>query len=189
MRIKLAVAVACAVFAGAACSSNVAKPPTIDTVPLTVANTVSGSVDDTASVPTLVTVAPNTAPVETLAIPTSVAPAPLEPDVAEANTIKGTLYLDINSDGVHDANEPGIPNIVVSAEHETSVTNSAGRYSLRNQAGPVTTLRFSSAWFRTQCDSLNCPAGPGKDNNIPVVNQLLVAHDLDASAGLIVNAG
>lgn len=109
-------------------------------------------------------------------------------DPALPNTVSGTLYFDANADGVKDVGEAGVPGVIVSMGARSLTTDANGSYLFDAVSG-VKSLRINTAWFRTQCDSLNCPPGPGPDNNVAVENQLLYARDVPTDAGARINVG
>lgn len=49
---------------------------------------------------------------------------------APSGTVSGTVFLDLNSNGIRDSGEPGIPNVAVSNGREVVLTDVLGRYSL-----------------------------------------------------------
>ena len=127
-----------------------------------------------------------------------IAPAPT---FAAEGVISGTAYRDLDDDGVHDADEPGLPGIVMRAGNRSAITDSNGVYTFSNVTQTIT-IRADAGWFRTQCSSAysgpsagakytaTCPdpgEGTGVDQDFRVNNQLLTAAASpgdDASLGL-----
>ena len=81
------------------------------------------------------------------------------PDAGAAGVVTGTVYRDANNNGVRDNGEPGVGGIVVSGGGTSTLTNSDGAWSM-TFTGTVS-LRIATGWYRSQCDELDCPAGPG----------------------------
>lgn len=114
--------------------------------------------------------------------------------LASANTppaevpgiIHGTIFRDLNNNGELDDGEPGIPDIVVSAATST-VSDLNGEWSM-----PVPTrsvkVRVSTGWYRSQCNGLDCPVGPGADNDFAVVNQFITTT-ADGAVGARLDVG
>ena len=121
------------------------------------------------------------------ASPSSTAPAQLTDEVLP-NTVSGTLYFDANADGVKDVGEVGVPGVIVSMGSRSITSDIHGSFLFDAVSG-VKSLRVNTAWLRTQCDSLNCPVGPGPDNDVAVENQLLYARDMATDAGVRINVG
>jgi hypothetical protein len=111
-------------------------------------------------------------------------------------TISGYVFRDLNADGVRDPGEPGVPGIKVrhGALMISSVTGPDGAYSLANLPTSGNVL-VETGWFRTQCPAtgnpgvLNCPAGPGPDNDFQAVNQFLQYPLASAKSAVNVNVG
>jgi hypothetical protein len=54
----------------------------------------------------------------------------LAPGAARAETARGTVFEDLDADGVRDPGEPGIPHVRVSDGRQVILTDDAGRYTL-----------------------------------------------------------
>jgi hypothetical protein len=102
------------------------------------------------------------------------------PAWAATVTICGYVYRDGNNNGVRESGEPGVPGIRVrhGSGRVATVTATDGSYTLSglSQTG---NLVVETGWLRSQCPaptapaSLDCPAGPGRDNDFAAVNQFL----------------
>jgi hypothetical protein len=112
-----------------------------------------------------------------LLVATGLALAP-GPASAAGLSIGGHVFHDMDADGHRDAGEPGLPGIRV--QHSdgelglTVVTDADGRYRLDDLPN-TGRLLLQTGWFKSQCyaaENLNCPAGPGDDNDFPTRNQL-----------------
>lgn len=103
---------------------------------------------------------------------------------AVPNQLDGTVYWDQNGNGVHDDGEPGLEGVVVRFGFNVAATttDANGNYTLSGVSG-ISTLEVHSGWFRTQCNDVNCTAGPGADNDFNVDNQLIRLTGTDADAG------
>lgn len=83
-------------------------------------------------------------------------------------SIMGTVYNDQNNNGVQDAGEAGIPNLLVTSGSYTATTNSSGDYSLAVPPGTYNVQVTGSA-FTTSPGSINVTVGavgqtyPGND--------------------------
>jgi hypothetical protein len=55
---------------------------------------------------------------------------PTQVNGAESRNISGFVFIDHNENGLKDAGEPGLPNVVVSNQREVVLTDKEGRYSL-----------------------------------------------------------
>ncbi len=89
-------------------------------------------------------------------------------------TASGVVYRDANNNGVRDATEVGVAGIVVSSPTTSTVTNGSGAWSL--QITGKQQLQVYTGWYRTQCNGLDCPVGPGADQDFKVEYQKLVAN-------------
>jgi hypothetical protein len=95
-------------------------------------------------------------------------------------TVSGYVFRDLDNDGIRDANEPGVPGIRVrhGGVSISATTGSDGHYSLTGLPASGNIL-VETGWLRSQCPAsgnpgnLNCPAGPGPDNDYATVNQFL----------------
>jgi outer membrane protein assembly factor BamB len=47
-----------------------------------------------------------------------------------AGTVHGTVFIDLNGDGIREADEPGAANIVVAVDHDFGKTNSKGEFTI-----------------------------------------------------------
>jgi hypothetical protein len=84
-------------------------------------------------------------------------------------TASGTIYRDVNDNGVRDRGEPGVPGIVVQTGSTATITNDRGAWTL-----PITErqrIDVLTGWYRSQCDTLTCPVGPGRDQDFGVTYQ------------------
>lgn len=106
---------------------------------------------------------------------------------AAAGVLSGTVFHDVNNNGVHDVGELGIPGVVVNAFGPAVVTNADGRWTM-NVAAREHKVRVSTGWYRSQCDGLNCPAGPGVDNDFEVINQFITGT-ADGALGATLDVG
>jgi hypothetical protein len=119
----------------------------------------------------------------------SVVPIGLPVASAASDTITGTVYRDIDDDGVHDPQEPGLAGVVLRSGTRAAITDASGNYLLTGISGTVN-IRADAGWFRSQCRSAysgpssgstytsTCPdpgAGAGTDQDFRVDNQLLSA--------------
>ncbi len=89
-------------------------------------------------------------------------------------TASGVVYRDANNNGVRDATEVGVAGIVVSSPTTSTVTNGSGAWSL--QITGKQQVQVYTGWYRTQCNALDCPVGPGADQDFKVEYQKLVAN-------------
>lgn len=99
------------------------------------------------------------------------------PAAADTLTIGGYVYHDVDGDGHRDSGEPGVAGLRVHHISGVPTTTTApdGHYSLTDLPEDGRMI-VQTGWFRSQCYdavNLNCPAGPGDDNDIPVRNQFL----------------
>jgi hypothetical protein len=122
-----------------------------------------------------------TAPVSISSLPTVLLPP-------EPGTVSGSLYFDMDADGVRDQGEPGLGGVQVSMGTRAVATDINGGFLINRLSG-MKSLRVNTAWFRTQCDALDCPVGPGEDNDVGVENQLLYARDINTDIGARINVG
>jgi hypothetical protein len=131
----------------------------------------------------------------------STVPAGVTAASAASDTVTGTVYRDLNDDGIHNPEEPGLPGVVLRSGARTAITDAGGNYVLSGISGTVN-IRADAGWFRSQCRSAysgpssgptytaTCPdpgAGAGADQDFRVDNQLLSASagpGEDASLGL-----
>ena len=97
---------------------------------------------------------------------------------AETVSLSGTVYRDLDDDGVRDSGEPGLAGLRVhrtvgDGSHST-VTDADGRWALRDlPAGGAGAVAVETGWLRSQCAERSCPAGPGPDNDVPTRNHFL----------------
>jgi uncharacterized repeat protein (TIGR01451 family) len=97
------------------------------------------------------------------------------PVQALPNQLDGTVYWDQNGNGVQDVGEPGLGGLIVrfgGNSAPSTTTDANGDYILTGVSGTAT-LEVFTGWFRSQCNSLNCAAGPGTDNDFTVNNQFI----------------
>lgn len=106
---------------------------------------------------------------------------------ATAGVLSGTVFHDVNNNGLRDVGEVGIPGVVVNAFGPAVVTDIDGHWTM-NVAGKDLKVRVSTGWYRSQCDGLNCSAGPGADNDFEVINQFITAT-VDGTLGATVDVG
>lgn len=117
------------------------------------------------------------------------------------DTVSGYLYRDLDNDGIRDANEPPVPDVVIRSGQRATITDAAGYYAFTGLTEQVN-VRVDTGWFRSQCTSSysgpssgarhtgTCPdpgSGAGPDQDFRVVNQLISATGTpgtDASLGL-----
>lgn len=86
----------------------------------------------------------------------------------------GTIYRDLNQNGVHDRGEPGVAGIVVATASDSAVTDADGAWLLDVRPGErITAL---TGWYRTQCQDVDCPRGPGADQDFSVKYQSIVSR-------------
>jgi len=107
-------------------------------------------------------------------------------DAGAAGIVSGTVYRDANNNGVRDNGEPGVGGIVVSAGEASTLTADDGTWSI-TATGSVN-LRVTTGWYRSQCDQLSCPVGPGPDQDFGVNNQMVVTT-VNADSNPVVDAG
>lgn len=115
---------------------------------------------------------------------TLAATAMIAPPAQAANvTISGYVYRDLNNNGVQDVAEPGVAGIRAHSGSGAPTTTTAadGSYTLLIATGSK--IRIETGWFRSQCNDMTCPAGPGADNDFEVANQFVqyVVPALDTS--------
>jgi hypothetical protein len=90
-------------------------------------------------------------------------------------SVSGFVFRDLDNDGIRDAGEPGVPGIRVHRSTGNStpntVTGADGSYTLTGLS-PASSgvIMIRTGWFRSQCATLTCAAGPGPDNDFAVVN-------------------
>lgn len=89
-------------------------------------------------------------------------------------TASGTVYHDLDRDGVRDRGEPGLADIVVVGADGLAVTDDAGRWRLA--VAPNERVRVLTGWHRSQCDDVDCGSGPGPDQDFAVKYQTVVAR-------------
>lgn len=107
------------------------------------------------------------------------------PAHAAPNQLDGTVYWDQNGNGIHDAGEPGLEGLIVrfgGNSAPSTVTDVNGNYALTPVSGTAT-LEVFTGWFRSQCDSLSCAAGPGADNDFTVNNQFIQRASTSGTTG------
>lgn len=100
---------------------------------------------------------------------------PARAAIAAPITVGGFVYHDRNNNGVRDIGEPGVAGVRVhhgSSGRPTAATDANGAYSLTGvpQSG---NLLVETGWFRSQCNAMDCAAGPGADNDFTVANQFI----------------
>ncbi|MGE3588499.1 MAG: hypothetical protein AB7L17_12310, partial [Ilumatobacteraceae bacterium] len=100
---------------------------------------------------------------------------------AATGLISGTVYRDLDNDGVRDPREPGVAGVVVASGDVRDVTDSNGSWSF-TQSGTVK-LAVTTGWYRSQCDAVDCPAGAGRDQDFAVVDQMIVSPSVYAPGG------
>ncbi len=108
---------------------------------------------------------------------------------AATGSVSGTVYWDVDDDGVRDAGEAGLPGIVVRTATAATITDAAGRYAFSG-VGSTVTVRVDTGWLRSQClagysgpsggawATAACPDpgwGAGPDQQFVVNNQFLTA--------------
>ncbi len=106
---------------------------------------------------------------------------------ATPGVVAGTVYYDVNNDGVRGLDEQGVAGVVVNAYGPGVVTDINGNWTM-SVPSRVLKVRVSTGWYRSQCDSLDCPSGPGTDNNFEVANQFITAT-VDGAVGAKLNVG
>jgi hypothetical protein len=99
-------------------------------------------------------------------------------DAAGQLSVSGRVYWDRDDDGVRDAGEPGVGGVVVhwagGNGTPTTATGPDGTYTLGGlTSGRSGKLTLETGWFRSQCSTLKCAAGPGPDNDYAVANQFV----------------
>ena len=109
------------------------------------------------------------------------------PVSAGSGLISGTVYRDLDNDGIRDFSEPGVPGVVISTGATTSRSDASGAWSI-HAWGPVD-VRVSTGWYRSQCGGTECSPGPGSDQHFSVTEQAIEARNVDASAGVTLNLG
>ncbi|HEX5016437.1 MAG TPA: hypothetical protein VFX15_02490 [Actinomycetes bacterium] len=115
--------------------------------------------------------------------------------------VSGFAYRDLDDDGIHDGNEPGLPGIVMRSGTRSTITDATGYYEFSGVTSAIH-IRADAGWFRSQCRSAfsgpsngssytdACPdpgSGAGVDQDFRVDNQLLSATaepGTDTSLGL-----
>jgi SdrD B-like domain len=119
------------------------------------------------------------------------------PAQAASVTVSGWVYRDLDNDGIRDAAEPGVAGIRVHRNSgngtPTATTDANGHWSLTGiTPGASGVLQVETGWFRSQCSGLNCPVGPGPDNDFLTKNQFiqfplsaLTGSRADLSVGLL----
>jgi hypothetical protein len=121
--------------------------------------------------------------------------------ITPPDVVSGYLYRDLDNDGVRDAGEPPVPNVVIRSGRMSTITDGTGYYEFAGLTSQVN-LRVDTGWFRSQCTSSysgpssgaknvdTCPdpgSGAGADQDFRVVNQLITATatpGTEASLGL-----
>jgi hypothetical protein len=113
----------------------------------------------------------------------------LSPSAGAELAVSGYLYRDLDNDGVHDTDEPGVAGVVVRSGKRSALTDSTGFYVFVDVTSTIS-LRADTGWFRTQCTAAYsgpsagskytgvCPdpgEGAGPDQQFRVSNQLLTA--------------
>jgi hypothetical protein len=114
------------------------------------------------------------------------------PSYALPNQVDGTVYFDQNNNGIQDVGEPGLAGLLVrygtNSSAPQAITDTNGNYVLSGVSGTATVEVFTG-WFRSQCNSLNCAAGPGTDNDFAVDNQFITATGVSGTAGATLDVG
>ncbi len=72
------------------------------------------------------------------------------------------------------ASEVGVSGVVVSSPTKSTVTNGSGAWSL--QITGKQQVQVYTGWYRTQCNTLDCGAGPGADQDFKVEYQKIVVN-------------
>jgi hypothetical protein len=122
--------------------------------------------------------------------------AALAVPAAEAATYTGTLWHDVDNDGLRDAGEPLLPNVPVRLLRpdfsfvKSTVTDANGVYSLTaSSAGQTRTVEVMSGWFRSACVyGVSATCDPGGDNDFRVDDERVLATTVvPADDGVLVN--
>lgn len=92
-------------------------------------------------------------------------------------TVTGTVWHDLDGDGVKESGEPGVANVVIARDGTSTrtVTGSDGTYRLTVPVG--STLSAITGWLPSACPGdLWCKAGRTKDQDFAVENQWVTAR-------------
>lgn len=98
--------------------------------------------------------------------------------------VSGTVWHDLDSDGVRDAGEPGAPNVTIAwlGRSARVVTGADGRWTLTLPVGRAT-LTALTGWLPSACPGdLHCAAGRTANQRFVVRNQYVEAA-VDVTAG------
>ncbi len=109
-----------------------------------------------------------------------------QPSFAAAGVVGGRVYHDVNNNGVRDAGEVGVANLMLMVGPGNTSTDSTGRWSV-NITGAVK-IRLVTGWYRSQCNGTYCPVGPGKDQDFLVDNEYITVT-ANATVGATIDVG
>ena len=117
-------------------------------------------------------------PVGALLVVAVCALGPLDVHAATTITVSGYVFRDLDNDGVRDPGEPGVAGVRVHRTtgdlRPTATTGQDGSYRIEGLALQSSGyLIVESGWFRSQCATLNCAAGPGPDNDYLTANAFI----------------
>lgn len=104
--------------------------------------------------------------------------------VPTTGTISGTVWHDLDADGVRDPGEPGVPHVTIAwlGRSPRVVTGADGRWTLTLPAGRAT-LTALTGWLPSACPGdLSCAAGRTTNQRFAVRNQYVEAT-VDVTAG------
>jgi hypothetical protein len=65
---------------------------------------------------------------------------------ATAETARGVVYEDLNSDGLYQDTEPGVPGVTVSNGFDVTDTDADGRYRIAIEEGDTLFITKPSGW-------------------------------------------
>lgn len=102
-------------------------------------------------------------------------------------TVRGTVWHDLDGDGVREAGEPGLAKVVVTrlGTSERAVTGADGTWRMTVPAGTVT-LTAITGWLPSACPGdLWCAAGRARDQDFAVENQFLKARPAVAAGSTV----
>jgi hypothetical protein len=100
-------------------------------------------------------------------------------------TVSGIVWHDLDSDGIRDAGEPGLPHVTIvwMGRSARAVTGKDGRWTLTLPAGRAT-LTAITGWLPSACPGdLHCAAGRTAHQRFAVRNQYVEAT-VDVTAGV-----
>jgi hypothetical protein len=103
-----------------------------------------------------------------------------------AGVVSGTVYRDLNNNGVRENAEPGVVGLVVSSGTTSTVTDVNGAWSMSLTGSAE--VRLATGWYRTQCNDVSCDAGPGAQQDFEVKSQRIVA-DVSADENPVLDVG